>query len=414
MLKNISVILTVSTFIVGACSQPCRATFSIVAVDTVTGEIGGAGASCIDNCQIINDIIKSVGAVHTQAYWLQQNQNNAHARLQSGLTPDSIIGWLVTNDAQANPGLRQYGVVTLAGPGSSAAYTGIDTDPWTGHLTGPGYAIQGNILLGSQIIDTMKTVFLATTGHLEEKLMAALEAAKVPGADTRCLPLGKSAISAFIKVVRPQDGGAPYLYQVVYSTSGAADPIDSLRVLYDAWKVGQGAHADSSTISVTPEVLEADGLDTAVVTIVPKNAAGKTPVYLDSVKVSNSGSGQLSVAVDNGDGTFTVILTAPLAEGVDTLSVGVGAYGMYTVLTERPSVMYYTCGNADGLSGPGGPVDVADLTFLVAYLFGGGSTPPLIQAANVDGVIGPGGPIDVADLTHLVGYLFGSGPAPVC
>lgn len=70
-------------------------------------------------------------------------------------------------------------------------------------------------------------------------------------------------------------------------------------------------------------------------------------------------------------------------------------------------------GNADGLETiPGFPIDVADLTYLVEYLFGGGAQPPCIEEANVDGTIGVGGPIDVADLTYLVAYLFVGGNSP--
>ncbi len=69
-------------------------------------------------------------------------------------------------------------------------------------------------------------------------------------------------------------------------------------------------------------------------------------------------------------------------------------------------------GNADGLTGSGGEVDVADLTYLVAYLFMGGPEPPCIDEGNVDGLVSAGGPIDVADLTYLVAYLFLGGPAP--
>ncbi|HWR83535.1 MAG TPA: VCBS repeat-containing protein, partial [Candidatus Deferrimicrobium sp.] len=72
------------------------------------------------------------------------------------------------------------------------------------------------------------------------------------------------------------------------------------------------------------------------------------------------------------------------------------------------------CGDIDGIAGPGGPVDVADLTYLIAYLFQGGAAPPILAAANVDGINGPGGPVDVADLTYLVAYLFQGGAAPVC
>ncbi len=69
-------------------------------------------------------------------------------------------------------------------------------------------------------------------------------------------------------------------------------------------------------------------------------------------------------------------------------------------------------GNADGITGAGGEVDVADLTYLVAYLFLGGPAPPCLDEGNVDGITGAGGPVDVADLTYLVAYLFLGGPAP--
>ena len=48
----------------------------------------------------------------------------------------------------------------------------------------------------------------------------------------------------------------------------------------------------------------------------------------------------------------------------------------------------------------------------VGYLFQGGTAPPCEREANVDGMDGPGGPIDVADLTYLVAYLFQGGPLP--
>lgn len=59
---------------------------------------------------------------------------------------------------------------------------------------------------------------------------------------------------------------------------------------------------------------------------------------------------------------------------------------------------------------PADAVNIADLTFLVAYLFGGGGTPPCLPEANVNG--DPAEAINIADLTYLVAYLFGGGPAP--
>ena len=72
-------------------------------------------------------------------------------------------------------------------------------------------------------------------------------------------------------------------------------------------------------------------------------------------------------------------------------------------------------GNVDAMTGPGGEIDVADLTYLVVYLFQGGPAPPCEDEGNVDGLVGPGGSIDVADLTYLVTYLFqGGDPPPLC
>jgi hypothetical protein len=74
-------------------------------------------------------------------------------------------------------------------------------------------------------------------------------------------------------------------------------------------------------------------------------------------------------------------------------------------------VLPFICGDVDGSDEE---PNVADLTYLVAFLFQSGPVPPVEAAANVDGLVGPGGLIDVGDLTYLVAYLFQDGPAPVC
>ncbi|MDH3891347.1 MAG: DUF1028 domain-containing protein [candidate division Zixibacteria bacterium] len=392
-------------------SAPVQATFSIVAVDTITGEVGGAGASCIAGSQIINDIIESVGAVHTQAWYQSGNQNNAHDLLAEGQTPDSILQWLYANDIQDRPEWRQYGVVTLAGAGASAGFTGVATDPWRGHITGPGYSIQGNILLSQQIIDSMEYEFLNTEGPLEEKLMAALEAAKVPGADTRCLPNNKSAISAFIRVVRPGDGGTTYLYEVINNTSGTTEPIDLLRVAYDAWKLLKQADADSSTVQATPLVIEANGSDTALVTVTPFNNEGNPPSDgVSSVSTANSGSGSIQAgAQDNGDGSFSAVLTASTTTGLDTITATVEAAGQFVALNQPPVVTYYRCGDLDGSLTE--TVDIADLVYVVDYMFNAGPPPPILEASDIDG---SGGPLDIADLVYVVDYMFNGGPLPLC
>ena len=149
-----------------------KATFSIAAVDPVTQEVGSAGASCIAGSRILSDVHPGVGVIHTQAYWNAQNQNNASQLMDQGYSPQAIIDWLVTHDAQNNPSIRQYGITDLVDGGRSAGFTGQNCNNWKGHILGPNYAIQGNILLGSEIIQGMEQAFLTTMGPLSDKLMA--------------------------------------------------------------------------------------------------------------------------------------------------------------------------------------------------------------------------------------------------
>jgi uncharacterized Ntn-hydrolase superfamily protein len=209
-------------------------TFSICAVDPVTGEVGSAGASCIGNSVIISDVHPGHGVIHTQSYYIAQNQTYARILMDMHLSPQAIIDSLVLHDAQNNPTVRQYGIVDLINGGRSAAYTGVNCLDYKNHITRPTYSIQGNILLGQQILDSMESRFLNTTGPLSKKLMAALQGAKVIGADMRCASNNTSSLSAFIRVARPEDTlGVIYMDLQVPITSFGRDPIDSLQVLYD-------------------------------------------------------------------------------------------------------------------------------------------------------------------------------------
>ncbi|MDM7913948.1 MAG: DUF1028 domain-containing protein, partial [Candidatus Eisenbacteria bacterium] len=229
------------------------ATFSIAAIDPETGQVGSAGASCISGSIILSDVHPGVGVVHTQAYWNSQNQQYARLLMELGYSPQDIVDSLVAHDAQGNPTIRQYGVVDLVDGGRSAGYTGVNCTDYKGHLLGTTYAIQGNILLGPQILAGMEEAFLSTGGTLADRLMAALQAAKIPGADTRCLPYGKSSMSAFLRVARPTDDpGALYLNLNVNNTgTGPTDPIDVLQGLYDQW-VAAGAPDDRENGGAPP------------------------------------------------------------------------------------------------------------------------------------------------------------------
>ena len=213
-------------------------TFSIVAVDTITGEVGSAGASCIPGSMIISDVHPGLGAIHTQSYWNAINQDSAASLMGQGYSPQNIIDWLVENDAENNPTIRQYGIIDLIDGGRSAGFTGENCFDFKGHKLGENYAIQGNILLGQSILDDMEAAFLTQYGTFEEKLMASLMAANVTGADTRCTPYGTPAISAFIRVADP-DNSEDSLYMDINVNNAplTLNPLDSLNVLYWDWKI---------------------------------------------------------------------------------------------------------------------------------------------------------------------------------
>lgn len=232
-MKKLSIFFLILIFL-ATNIQIANSTFSICAVDPVTGQVGSAGASCIANCLILSYVQPNWGVVHVQASWTQTNYNNAKRLMLLRYSPQQIRDSLVLQDG--NPSIRQYGIVDLIGGGRVAAYTGANCTNYKGHKIGATYSIQGNILLGSQILDSMEARFLRQTGTLADKLMAALQGAKVVGADTRCTGSNKSSISSFLRIRKPGDTiGTQYLELVVGNTTGSNDPIDSLQILYNQW-----------------------------------------------------------------------------------------------------------------------------------------------------------------------------------
>tara|TARA_B110000196_G_scaffold121524_1_gene105333 strand:- start:576 stop:1433 length:858 start_codon:yes stop_codon:yes gene_type:complete len=220
-------------------------TFSIVAVDLDNGQVGSAGASCIGGSIIISDIHPGVGAIHTQSYWSGYNQLMASDLMDNGLSPDEIIDYIVENDVSNNPLIRQYGIVDLYDGGRSAAYTGDNCMDYKNHILGQTYAIQGNILINEEVLINIENNFNSTTGTLADKLMAALQGANIPGADSRCLDNEISSLSAFIRVANPMDDEDAFLLDLnINNTSNNQEPIDLLQELYNQWLYDQDPTGD--------------------------------------------------------------------------------------------------------------------------------------------------------------------------
>lgn len=218
----------------------CQDTFSIVAVDTITMEVGSAGASCIDGSIIISDVLPGIGAIHTQSFWNQSNQINARNWMNEGHTAQEIISLLINNDVQNNPSIRQYGIITLDTTSRSAAFTGDNCYNFKNHIIGPNYVIQGNILLGQAVLDSIEHNFLNTEGPLYVKLMAAMQGANISGADSRCLQFETSSLSSFLRLAKEDDRpDSLYIDINVNNLDYGIEPIDSLQVLFDNWFISE-------------------------------------------------------------------------------------------------------------------------------------------------------------------------------
>jgi uncharacterized Ntn-hydrolase superfamily protein len=240
-MRNITLsILFIITGIINGISQD---TFSIVAMDPITGEVGSAGASCVDldannlpTDDFLGELFPGLGAINSQAYYIPANQANARARMNEGYTPSEIIEWLINNDVQNQPQFRQYGIVGKVGENiETAAYTGVATDDYKNDITGPNYSIQGNILLGEEVLNGMEAGFLNTEGDLACKLMGALQGANIVGADFRCTNNGTSSLFAFVKVAQPSDtfGNPSFLLSVRTGSTDQIEPITELQILFD-------------------------------------------------------------------------------------------------------------------------------------------------------------------------------------
>ena len=164
-------------------------TFSILGFDPATGEIGGAVQSRVFS--VGNGVLwadASVGVAATQAIVDVGYGQRALDLLRSGMAPEAIIKKVWEDDPDPIPGEwtkqgRQFAVMNLKG--EYAAFTGPKATEWAGHKSGKFATAQGNILAGPAVVTNMIEAFEHTSGHLSQRLVAALEGGQAGGGDTR-------------------------------------------------------------------------------------------------------------------------------------------------------------------------------------------------------------------------------------
>lgn len=229
------------------------ATFSIAAYDSETGEWGVGVASCVPFAY--NSVAwaeAGAGAIATQSWTNHFYGTQGLELLQEGLSASEVVSILTTADSLREQ--RQLGIVDMYG--NSEAFTGEECMDWAGSIQGPGYTIQGNILTGPEVVESMERAFLATEGApLAHRIYAALLAGEAAGGDSRGRQSAgllvvkaegghSGATDRFVELVVNDDpnplvvlGGHLYTWQLyncmpVYAESKDDDPVAESRMLY--------------------------------------------------------------------------------------------------------------------------------------------------------------------------------------
>jgi uncharacterized Ntn-hydrolase superfamily protein len=148
------------------------ATFSLVAQDPKTGDLGVAVASKFLAVGAVVPFAEAgVGAIATQSYANPRYGPQGLALLRQGASPEGVLEAFRRTD----PGLekRQFGLV--AATGESLTFTGAECHPWAGGVAGKGFAAQGNLLSGSEVVEAMVETFLTAQAPFPERLLLALK-----------------------------------------------------------------------------------------------------------------------------------------------------------------------------------------------------------------------------------------------
>ncbi|HLJ49575.1 MAG TPA: DUF1028 domain-containing protein [Bryobacteraceae bacterium] len=255
------------------------ATWSVIAVDRGSGRVVIASSTCTgttdDFLKDIQAVVvpgKGVAACQAGVDGTHQNQTLVFNELQHGTDPAKIIELLSQDPAFQS---RQFGIVDLEGrmAGHSGLTNGFVTQDLHGQVPGTEifYSIQGNILRTGAVVPNAVKAFVAATGGITDRVMAAMEAADASGGDSRCTcqtpPVPpenasfpctiRTSLVAYILAADPKDANGPagepnshnngkYAMYIAVSQPNQGpkfnekpgedlNPVKTLRMRYDTW-----------------------------------------------------------------------------------------------------------------------------------------------------------------------------------
>ena len=382
-------------------AAPAAATWSIVVVNTRTGEVGIFSATCVRNINLervlgLIRVGEGAAAVQFAGDPTSAKRRYIWAGMEQGMTPEEILQGMQATFTDIN-GL-QIGMSSVFG--EARTFTGLGVwDPNFGVQGEVGdlrYAIQGNVITGAPVVLEAEAALLGTDGDLVARLAAAMEASRLMGGDGRCscddaqpgscgsppnVPFVRSADVAFAIVARIGDtdgvcataigctNGSYYMQErVVHGGATAPDPVTKLLGKMSTWEQSLVQVTDQLRTEVLADrdELVADGLSSTTVTVRLVDRFGQ-PLSLGgqtlTVAPMHAGAAPATAGpvVDNGDGTHTFELQATAAAGTGewhlTVDDGVHEVVLWPALTLDTAPLVDLHGSRAELRGP----DAADL-----------------------------------------------------
>lgn len=327
-------------------AAPASGTWSIVLIDTRTGEVAVASATCLFNFDLQANtpvLIPGVGGATAQSSVDGDGTNRVFIRdaMLRGVPPAAILAGLSTRDSAHQT--RQYGMADTAG--ETLTFSGASASAWAGGRTGRiaqaggdiVYAVQGNILTGAPVVDLAVDAIVNTPGGLPEKLMAGMEAARAMGGDGRCscatgptacgsppnVPWDRTAGIAYMLIAREGDkeGCSPIARQSQLNAAAAGDFNRDGRMDLAIGYLGNVGVLDSERVPTGP-MLFAPARSVArysgirAVAVADFNADGNP-----DIASANANNSSVGVLLGRGDGTFAA---TALTSGIQPSALGVG------------------------------------------------------------------------------------------
>ncbi|MBU1679905.1 MAG: DUF1028 domain-containing protein [Bacteroidetes bacterium] len=264
-------------------SDPFCHTYSIVARDTHTGEMGVAVQSHWYSVgTIVSWAEAGAGAIATQSFVNVSFGPRGLEMLRNGSSAQETLDKLINDDEARD--VRQLAIVDKSG--NVAAWTGKLCIAEAGHKTGAGFSVHANMMLNNTVWDAMYSAFKISKGPLAERLLTALKAAESEGGDIR----GRQ--SASLIVVKGESTGKPWEDKLVdLRVDDSSEPLIELERLLKVHRAYEHMNAGDLAVEKGNMKLAMDEYSAAE-NMFPDNEEMK---YWHAVTLANNGSVQESL-----------------------------------------------------------------------------------------------------------------------